>query len=618
MEANKVTFQPGAELLTDLAELRAEVNVCLRRLADGELPTEVERERVDLKEEAGRRGVGGVLLDGTPRNTSAATQLADEVACMANTPGGGALIVGVNDRTGDLIGTDLDPEWLKHQIYRRIDVAPQAEIRFERGIRLVVLLVSEAREPVEDTGDRLRWRVGANCVPVDRSAWWVHRQDRVGWDEMARPSRMTVDDISPGAIAVARDYLRGRPANDGLADESTEELLRRLGLLTVEGTLTQAGALLFCPAPRAWLSWARWNVQGGEVLAATDARGGASLLEQVAQIEALLDGANDRVTLSGSFSERLVRLLPPRAAREAVLNGVVHRDWHQAEATVVTWVEADASLEVVSPGGFVGGVNAGNVLTQRYSRSPALADAVRALGLVDKQGIGVDRMYREMVTLGHRPPLLLEEPGPRVRVRLTGGKPVVPVMRLVDEIEPRERQADVRVAMILHTLLHEPFITAQRGAEVLQRTVQEADEALRVAGSCVVDGNPLIEPYRDVWVLSRASTELTLRAAGDLAALKRQGVLTNLRPDPVEATRVVRQWLNVHDRVSSGDYATLTELTYAGARRALERMVTDGLLERGETAGRNAHFLPTGIMRSGPRKSDVSDVPSPESVEVDG
>lgn len=595
-----MTFQPGVELLTDLAGLRAEVDVCLRRLARGELPTEVERERIDLKEEAGRRGAGGVLLDGGPRNTSAATQLADEVACMANTPGGGALVIGVNDRTGDLIGTDLDPEWLKHQIYRRIDVAPQIEVRFERGIRLVVLLVSEAREPVEDTGNRLRWRVSANCVPVDRSAWWVHRQNRVGWDEMARPSRMTMDDISPGAVVVARGYLRGRPTDDGLADESVGEMLRRLGLLTVDGTLTHAGALLFCPAPRAWLSWARWDVQGGEVLATVDARVGTSLLEQVAQMEALLDGANDRVTLSGSFSERLLRLLPPRAVREAVLNGVVHRDWHQTEATAVTWVEADASLEVVSPGGFVGGVSASNVLTQRYSRSPALADAVRALGLVDKQGIGVDRMYREMVTLGHRPPLLVEEPGPRVRVRLTGGKPVVPVMRLVDEIEPRERQSDVRVAMILHTLLHEPFITAERAADVLQRTVEEADEALHVAGSCVVEGTGLIEPYRDVWVLSSASTALTQKAAGDLTALKRLGVLTYLRPDPVEAVRVVQKWLAEHDRISSGDYATLTELTYAGARRALERIAADGLLERGEAAGRNAHFLPAGRARPGP------------------
>jgi ATP-dependent DNA helicase RecG len=42
--------------VADLAMLRSAVDVCLARLASGELPTAVEREKVDLKEEAGRRG----------------------------------------------------------------------------------------------------------------------------------------------------------------------------------------------------------------------------------------------------------------------------------------------------------------------------------------------------------------------------------------------------------------------------------------------------------------------------------------------------------------------------------------------------------------------------------
>src|SRR5690606_25905874 len=125
----------------------------------------------------------------------------------------------------------------------------------------------------------------------------------------------------------------------------------------------------------------------------------------------------------------------------------------------VTWVEEDRSLTVVSPGGFVGGVTAENVLTLRFSRSPALADAVFALGWVDKQGIGVDRMYREMVVLGHQPPQIIEEPGPRVRTRLVGGAPVVPVMKLTMRLQPVARQRDVQVALILHNLLHKPFVS---------------------------------------------------------------------------------------------------------------------------------------------------------------
>jgi len=104
--------------LTDRAEILEAVDHALANLHLGILPDAVERQKVDFKEEPGRRGAGGRLLAGETRNTQAANQLADEVAALANTLGGGALIVGVENKTGELFGTQLDPEWLRHQIYR--------------------------------------------------------------------------------------------------------------------------------------------------------------------------------------------------------------------------------------------------------------------------------------------------------------------------------------------------------------------------------------------------------------------------------------------------------------------------------------------------------------------
>lgn len=551
---------------------------------------------VDFKEEAGRRGSGGRLLPGSAENTKAADQLADEVAALANTPGGGALILGVENRSGDLLGTELDEEWLRHQIYRRVDVAPDIEVLVEQGIRLLVVYVAEAREPVEDTSDRVRWRVGAASEPVDRGEWWLHRQGRAGWDSMSRPSQMGLNDVSPGAIAVARAYLSRQEASDesqqGLSEAPPADMLRRLGILTVDDRLTEAGALLLCPSPRPWLTWTRLDVQGGDILAREEPREGLSLLEQLQRIEALLEAANDRVTIPGEFAERTVRQLPMRAAREAVLNGVVHRDWNLHDPTTVTWIEEDASLTVISPGGFVGGVNEDNVLTQRFSRSPALADAVRGLGLVDKQGIGVDRMYREMVTLGHRPPLLVEEPGPRVRTRLVGGRPVIPVMRLTAHIRPVARQRDVQIALVVHTLLHRPFVTVEHMTAVLQRTLAEAEEALDVASRCVIDGQPLITPYKDTWLLSAAARRMVTSREADRDLLRRLRVLWYQAPDPQDASAIVDVWFEDHTRITSGDYAALTDLTVAGARGTLDRLIADGRLVRGEATGRNAHYLP--------------------------
>lgn len=594
-QGDDFAFQPGTELLADRAHARKAVETCLESLRLGVLPDDAERQRVDFKEEAGRRGAGGRLLPGSSENTKAADQLADEVAAMANTPGGGALILGVENRSGDLLGTELDLEWLRQQIYQRVDVAPAVEEIHEQGIRLLVIYVAEAREPVEDTSDRIRWRVGAASVPVDRGEWWTHRQDRSGWDPMATVSSFTMDHVNTAAIAVAQAYLARRETSNetqsDLAKASPADMLRRVGVLSVDGYLTEAGALLFCPAPRPWLSWTRLDVEGGDILAHDSAYEGLSLLEQLERVEALLDAANDQITIPGEFAERTLRALPMRSAREAVLNGVVHRDWNLQEPTTVTWVEEDVSLTVVSPGGFVGGVTAANVLTQRFSRSPALADAVRALGLVDKQGVGVDRMYREMVVIGHRPPLLQEEPGPRVRVRLVGGRPVVPIMRLTSMIQPVPRQRDVQVALIVHTLLRTPFTTRQRMAIVLQRTEEEAAEALEIAYRCVVDGHSLITPLKSAWTLSKEARRMVGGQRTDRKMLQRQRVLWFVTPGADEALEVVNQWFAVYDRITSGDYAALTGLTTTGARGALDRLVQEGRLIRGEAAGRNAHYL---------------------------
>ncbi|MGQ0775895.1 MAG: DUF5635 domain-containing protein [Pseudonocardiales bacterium] len=585
-------LHPQSDLLDARAALRRVVDTVLDGLASGQLPSQAERQQVDIKEEAGRRGAGGVLLPGQAENLAAATQLADEVACFANTPGGGALIVGVEDKTGDLLGTDLDPEWLRHRIYERVDIAPVVEARHVEGVRLLILYVAAAQDPVEDTPGRIRWRVGSHCAPVDRSEWWQHRQGQVGYDSMAVATGRTSAEVSPGAIVVARRYLRAADPVGDADSGSTADLLRRLGVLLPDGRLTQAGALVFCPADRSYLSATVLDVEGGDVLSTPPDLAGLSLLEQLAAVEDRLDPLNSEVVVRGSFAQLPVRRMPTAALREAILNGLVHRDWHLSEPVAITWVQADSALQVVSPGGFVGGVTADTVLTQRYARHPALADVFRALGLVEKQGLGVDRMYREMVALGHRPPVIVEEPGPRVRTRLVGGEPVVPVMALTSRIEPAVRRKDVRVALVVDTLLREPFTTPDRMAQVLQRTPQEAAEALDTAGDCRVDARPLLARYKGVWVLSSAALNV-VETSGPRARLRRSGVLSYRRPDdPLDA---VRRWLAVHDWITSGDHALLTGLTQPGALNQLDRLVGEGFLMRGAGRGRSAPFL------SGPR-----------------
>lgn len=590
-------FSAMSDLVETRGDLRAAVDSLLESLRIGVLPGVAERQLVDVKEEAGRRGRGGTLLPGQAQNLAAATQLADEVACFANTPHGGALLVGVEDATGDLLGTALDADWLRHRIYERIDVAPVIDERWVDGVRLLAIYVAMASEPVEDTGNNIRWRVGSHCVRVDRAEWWQHRQEQAGYDSMSTSTTRTMADVSPGSIVVARRYLQERGGSSRIAEEGAAEILRRLGVLRPDGHLTQAGAVVFCATETTVVSLSAVDVDGGDVIVPPQDYAGLSVIEQLAAVEDRLDALNTEITLRGSFAETTVRRLPKPAVREAVLNGLVHRDWMPAEPVTVVWTQEDSALQVLSPGGFVGGVTAENLLTQRAARHPALADLFRALDLVEKQGLGVDRMYREMVALGHRPPLIVEESGPRVRVRLRGGQPAVPVMALVDRIEPAARRRDVKVAMIVDTLLREPFTTAASMAVVLQRSHVEAEEALETASECRVGAVPLIVQFKGVWLLSSAALSVVeaLRRSG---VGRVRGLLPYRRPD--DPIHVVRSWLAVNDKITSGDHATLTGLTSAGALNQLERLVAEGALVRGTGRGRYAHFLPGPDLRPGP------------------
>lgn len=166
---------------------------------------------------------------------------------------------------------------------------------------------------------------------------------------------------------------------------------------------------------------------------------------------------------------------------------------------------------------------------------------------------------------------------------------MVPVMNLMLRISPPVRQRDVRVALIVHTQLHEAFVVAADLTDVLQRTEDEAAEALDAAAECVVDGQPLLRRYKDVSTLSARALALVHEAGAKHDALARQGLLQYRRPD--SALDVARRWLRRHDRLTSGDYASLTGLTQQGALRQLERLVPEGYLIRGEGLGRKAHFV---------------------------
>ncbi|NMR28963.1 DUF5635 domain-containing protein [Crystallibacter degradans] len=573
------------ELMERRGELLAQVRKYLQIIDEGKALHIGELECVDFKEEAGRRGAGGILQPGEKQNQVAATKLADEVACMANTPGGGALVLGIEDKTWQVLGTELDLEWLRYRIYSAVDVAPHVHEETVRGQRVLVLLVAEASEPVENTSNQIRWRVADNCVPVDRSEWWATRNQRRGFDEMASPTRATPADVRPAALEMARSSLLENGGADVPADVSDLEFLHLIGAATPEGQLTQAAKLLFTSSSASLLTLTVFDVHGGEVESFHEFRRGLSLLEQIGEVEKLMEVVNRNNVLGSNFAEGRVRDIPLRAVREAVLNGVIHRDWNSTIPTEIVWIRFDSTLVVKSPGGFSGGISENNILSDRFARYPALADLFRALHLVDKQGIGVDRMYQSMIALGHRPPNIQQNVGPSVTCTLIGGRPVVPIVQLIRAIEPEPRQTDYRVAVILDQLLHRPFITISAAMASLQTDRMSAEVALRAVTSSTIGSKPLVVQYKDVWILGVGARTMAKKSKDTIHAAKFVDYLTT---DRQSLRNTIRLWGETHEDITSGDLAEITGISRPTASTALGELVDDLLVLVGK--GRTSRY----------------------------
>jgi ATP-dependent DNA helicase RecG len=340
-----------------------EVQRVLAVLRHGALDADaLESKHVDLKEEAGRRR-GPTVGPSIPHNEAAARALAAESACMANTDQGGALIVGAA-HDGTLIGTELDVEWLRRRIYeftqqRLTVVVTETAIG---GARLLVLRSPEAVEPVR-VNNRISWRVGDACVEIDASTWHDRRMRRVGYDWSAQATGLGPDAVRVAAVERARDFLRdsGESRSVELALLPTADLLSRLNVVTADGRMTNAGAIVFVGRPQdPALDYIRRDVAGGDSTNRVRLVG-RGLIEELYEVEQAIRAANPTRHLPDGLVVGQTRRLPDLAVRESIVNGCVHRDWAQPDPTVVEHV--GAALVVTSPGGFVGGVTPQNIIT---------------------------------------------------------------------------------------------------------------------------------------------------------------------------------------------------------------------------------------------------------------
>lgn len=569
--------------------IRARVQGLLSRLERGDVTGEAdETALVDFKEDPSRRGPRGQWRDGDPHDAEAAKYLAQEAACMANTPGSGALIVGVS-KTGELRGAALDGEWLRFRIYeltgRSLTVDVQ-EVQVN-GVRLLVLYPPAAVEPIRVDG-RIRWRVDDNCAEVDASTWFTRQMYRRQYDWSGEASNVLATEVRATAVDIARAFLydSGDERSEELAQVDTPQLLRRLNVVTEGNRLTNAGVLAFVGRPEPALDYTHHEVAGADSSIRVH-RGGRSLLEELADVLQAFEARNTARHVQSGLTIGQLRDIPQLAAREALVNGLAHREWGNPMATRVEHI--GRTLRVTSPGGFFGGVNPSNIITHpSVSRNPALTQLLANLRVAERQGIGVDRMVREMVRVGHPRPEIEEIAGPYVRTTLVGESLDEPWMGWLNRIEPRPLTRDVSAVLILRHLVDRIWIDGNVAASLTQVSAGEAQSMLERLRAATIGGDPLLAAV--------AGTPDTAAGAWRLSAEARRSLqeLDDAAGHPrASATRraIASDYARARGRISTTELAALVEGHATNMGATLRALEADGLVEPSTAARRGRGFF---------------------------
>ena len=266
------------------------------------------------------------------------------------------------------------------------------------------------------------------------------------------------------------------------------------------------------------------------------------------------------------------------AFREGLVNAFCHRDYTMLGAVRV--LIDDEGMTISNPGGFIDGVNLKNLLTvEPHGRNPALADAMKRIGLAEKTGRGIDRIFEGSIVYGRPWPDYSESTSRNIKLFIQRAKADLPFAKFVaDEQNRQGRSLSIYTLMILSVLYNEKRSTIDRIVEMTnlsENKVRSAMEIMVEYGLVEASGrgknrsyilgkkiyrenDEAIQYVRQTDIDSIRYPELVMKLAHTQnGIISKQDVTELLNVTPTQAYTIIKKLQNEGklERICSGKYA---------------------------------------------------------------
>lgn len=524
-----------------------------------------------------------VEFKGEARQPLNDAELVEAVVCLANGDGG-TILIGVED-DGRVTGSRARHEAGTTDVARvaalvanrtqpsvRVDVR---EVEHEGVTVLCLRVPDETRAVGTADGKYVRRAIGGDgrpaCVPMFAVDVLAGAIDRGAQDfaaiEIPEASWADLDPLEFERLRRLVRENRGR-ADASLAELSDMDVARALAVVggDYEHPTIRAGALLLFGREAALARFIPAHEVAFQVLEGTrivvNEFERAPLLRVAEDVFARFRARNETEEVEAGLLRVSVPAYPEASFVEAMANALVHRDYTRLGAVHVQWL--GDRIEISNPGGFPPGVTVDNVLVAApRPRNPLLADAFKRVGLVDRVGRGVNRIFEGQARFGRPLPDYGRTTRDDVIVSIPGGPANLALARFLAEQEAARSQPLPFAELILVSeLVSRRQIDAQQAARVLQTSEDDARSQLRAAAE-----HGLIEARgtrRPVYHLSAA----VYRALGEA-----QGYVRARGFEPLQQEQMILQYVDNHGSITRGTAAELCRVDPREARQRLKRLV---------------------------------------------
>lgn len=510
--------------------------------------------------------------------------LVTAVVSLANTDGG-SLLLGVED-DGTVTGLHtkhLSISGIPALIANKTN--PALSVRVERydtrGVSVARILVPKSRQLVSTSdGLLLRRRLKLDGSPEAVPFYpheFIQRQSSMG---IIDPSAMVLEnakisELDPLQRQRIRNAIKKYGGEQALLSLPDEELDGALGLCReVNGTRhpTVTGLLLLGTEELLRRHIPAYEV-AFQVLSGTDVKVNEfyrnPLLETFEEIEILFRARVEEEEIEVGLFRVPVPNFDRRAFREAFVNALVHRDFSRLGAVHVRI--SNDGLSISNPGGFVEGVTLNNLLVaEPRSRNPMLADVIKRIGLAERTGRGIDRIYEGMLRYGRPAPDYSLSSEHTVLVHMVDTAADLDFLQMVVEQEDKLGGMPIDSLIILSRLREERRLTTVE----LTPSVQKPEANVRATLEKLVETG-FLEPHG-----SGRGRAYTLSAALYRKAGQKSEYIRQVGFAPIQQEQMVLSYIDKHGSIKRSDTMDLCHLSGSQAYRLLKKLTDKGLLKK--------------------------------------